>query len=101
MRLTLSPPTTFPAAAMTQAHAQAPAPAGPLYVAAYAEVGTNSVKDGLALLQQFRDAVRNEDGNMRIDVAQEMGRANRFIILEIWKDQAALDAHGKSVAITA
>jgi quinol monooxygenase YgiN len=101
MRLTLSLATTLLAAAMTQAHAQAPAPAGPLYVAAYAEVGTNSVKDGVALLKQFRDAVRKEDGNMRVDVAQELGRANRFVILEIWKDQAALDAHGKSAATTA
>src|SRR3954465_8861594 len=101
MRLTLSLATTLLAAAMTQAHAQAPAPAGPLYVAAYAEVGTNSVKDGVALLKQFRDAVRKEDGNMRVDVAQELGRANRFVILEIWKDQAAFDAHGKSSATTA
>jgi quinol monooxygenase YgiN len=98
MRLTISLIATL-LAAMTQAQAQAPA--GPVYVAAYAEVGTNSVKDGIALLKQFRDAVRKEDGNTRIDIFQELGRANRFIILEIWKDQAALDAHGKSAATTA
>ena len=89
------------AAAMTQANAQAQAPAGPIYVAAYAEVGTNSVKEGTAVLKQFRDAVRKEDGNMRMEIAQEIGRANRFLILEIWKDQAAFDAHGKSPATTA
>jgi quinol monooxygenase YgiN len=33
---------------------------------------------------------------MRTEVAQELGRANRFVVLEIWKDQSALDAHGKS-----
>jgi quinol monooxygenase YgiN len=88
-------------AAMTQAHAQAPAPAGPVYVAAYAEVGTNAVKDGIALLKQLRDAVRKEDGNIRAYIAQEMGRANRFLILEAWKDQAAFDAHGKSAATMA
>ena len=87
------------AAAMTQAHAQAPA--GPIYVAAYAEVGTSVVKSGATLLKQFRDAVRKEDGNMRVEIAQEIGRANRFLILEIWKDQAAFDAHGKSPATTA
>ena len=88
-------------AAMTPAHAQAPAPAGPVYVAAYAEVGTSSVQDGIALLKQFRDGVRKEDGNIRVYVAQELGRANRFLILEIWKDQAAFDAHGKSAATMA
>jgi len=38
---------------------------------------------------------------VRIDIAEEIGRANRFLILEIWKDQAAFDAHGKSSATTA
>jgi quinol monooxygenase YgiN len=99
MRLTVSLVATLLAAAMTQANAQAPA--GPIYVAAYAEIGTNAVKDGIALLKQFRDAVRKEDGNMRIGIGQELGRANRFIILEVWKDQAAFDAHGKSAGTAA
>jgi len=99
MRSTLSLAVTLLAAAMT--HAQAQAPSGPIYIAAYAEVGTSSVKDGIAVLKQFRDAVRKEDGNMRVDIAQEIGRTNRFIILEIWKDQAAFDAHGKSAATMA
>jgi quinol monooxygenase YgiN len=98
MRLTLLAATLL-AAAMTQAQAQAPA--GPVYVATYAEVGTASVKDGTALLKQYRDAVRKEDGNIRVYIAQELGRANRFLILEIWKDQAAFDAHGKSAGTTA
>jgi len=103
MRRTLSLAIALLAAAMTQAtaQAQAPAPAGPIYVAAYAEVGTSSIKDGTALLKQFRDAVRKEDGNIGAYVAQEVARANRFLILEIWKDQAAFDAHGKSAATKA
>ena len=99
MRFTLSLAATLLAAAMTQANAQAPA--GPVYVVTYAEVGTGSVKQGAALLKQYRDAMRKEDGNLRIGVGQELGRANRFIILEAWKDQAAFDAHGKSAATTA
>jgi quinol monooxygenase YgiN len=98
MRSTLLAATVL-AAAMTQANAQAPA--GPVYVATYAEVGTGSVKDGTTLLKQYRDGVRKEDGNIRTYIAQEMGRANRFIILEIWKDQAAFDARGKSAGTTA
>jgi len=99
MRSTLSLAVTLLAAAMT--HAQAQAPSGPIYIAAYAEVGTSSVKDGIAVLKQFRDAVRKEGGNMGIEIAQEIGRANRFLILESWKDQAAFDAHGKSAATMA
>ena len=62
MRSTLSLAVTLLAAAMT--HAQAQAPSGPIYIAAYAEVGTSSVKDGIAVLKQFRDAVRKEDGKL-------------------------------------
>src|SRR5947209_7841356 len=97
MRLTLQfllAMTLLPAA-MTQAHAQAAA-TGPLYVATYLEVGTGSVKEGVALLNQYREATAKEAGNTRIDLGQELGRANRFVVLEIWKDQAAFDAHGKS-----
>ena len=80
---------------MTQfAHAQGTP--GPIHVATYVEVAAASDKDGIKLLKQYRDASRKENGNVRSEVAQEIGRANRFVVLEIWKDQAAFEAHGKS-----
>jgi quinol monooxygenase YgiN len=102
MRLTLPlllAMTLLPAV-LTQPHAQTVA-TGPIHVATYVEVGTGAVKDGIALLKQYRDATAKEAGNTRIGVGQEMGRANRFVVLEIWKDQAAFDAHGKSASTTA
>ena len=86
-------------AAFTQA-AQAQG-AAPIFVATYFEVGTSSAKDGAALLTQYRDAARKEGGNMRAEVAREIGRPNRFVVLETWKDQAAFEAHGKSAGTTA
>ncbi len=101
MRLTLLllAMTLLPAA-VTQAQAEAAA-TGPIHVATYVEVGTGSVKEGIALLKQYGDATRKEAGNMRTGIGQEIGRANRFVVLEIWKDQAAFDAHGKSASTTA
>ena len=78
--------------------ARAEGAAGPIHVATYVEVGASSDKDGIKLLQQYRDASRKEAGSLRSEVAQELGRPNRFVVLEIWKDQAAADAHGKSAA---
>jgi quinol monooxygenase YgiN len=86
-------------AAFTQA-AQAQG-AAPIFVATYFEVGASSAKDGAALLTQYRDASRKEGGNMRAEVAREIGRPNRFVVLETWKDQAAFEAHGKSAGTTA
>jgi quinol monooxygenase YgiN len=82
-------------ATMTQAPAQA------IHVATYVETGTGSVTEGIALLRQYRDATRKEAGNVRTGVGQEIGRANRFVVLESWMDQAALDTHGNSAATTA
>ena len=85
-------------ATLVAAHAQS---AGSIHVATYVEVAAASAKDGAKLLAQYRDASRKEDGNMRADTAQEIGRTNRFVVVEIWKDQAALDAHGKSAGTVA
>jgi quinol monooxygenase YgiN len=97
MRLTfqlLLAMTLLPAAMTQMAGAQGAA--APIHVATYVEVAAASDKDGAKLLKQYRDATRKENGNMRTEVAQEIGRGNRFVVLEIWKDQAAFEAHGKS-----
>jgi quinol monooxygenase YgiN len=83
------------------ASAQAEGAAGPIHAATYVEIAAASAKDGVALLTQYRDVSRKENGNMRAEVAREIGRANRFVVLEIWKDQAAFDAHGKAAGTTA
>ena len=75
--------------------------AAPIHVATYIEIVAASVKDGVALLTQYRDASRKENGNMRAEVAREIGRPNRFVVLEVWKDQAAFEAHGKSASTSA
>ena len=87
----------MPATPTSPALAQAAA-TGPVYVATYVEVAAASAKDGAKLLTAYRDASRKEDGNLRAEVAQEIGRANRFVVVETWKDQAAFDAHGKAAS---
>ncbi len=89
----------LPLAFAGAAHAES-AP-GALYAVTYVEVASASATNGAALLRQYRDAVRKQAGNERTEVAEEIGRPNRFVILEIWKDQAALDAHGKDAGTIA
>lgn len=50
-----------------------------------------------ALLEVFRGLVvasRNEPGNIRYDLHQDMDNDNRFVFFENWQNQAAVDAHG-------
>lgn len=78
------------------AHAQNDA----AYLATYVEVMPNMVPAGTALLRQYRDASLKQDGNLRFEVLQETGRPNRFVIVEAWRDKAALDAHAGTTSTT-
>ncbi|HEV8108415.1 MAG TPA: antibiotic biosynthesis monooxygenase [Burkholderiales bacterium] len=82
----------------TASNAQTPPPAieGPVYVATYVELLPTTVKDGSALLKQYRDATRKDAGNQRAEVVQETNRPTRLVVLTIWGDQKAFEAHGKA-----
>jgi quinol monooxygenase YgiN len=64
--------------------------------ATYIEVMPSSAAAGATLLKRYRDASRKQDGNSRFDALQEIGRPNRFVVIESWKDAAAFAAHGKA-----
>src|SRR5258708_7275831 len=64
-----------------------------IYMVRYVEVAPGSEAQGAALVKKLADASRKETGAMRFEVAQRTAPANQFITFEVWKDQAALDAH--------
>jgi quinol monooxygenase YgiN len=82
------------AALVPPVHAQGSA----VYLATYVEVMPDAVTLGIALLKQYRDASSKEDGNLRAKALAEIERPNRFVVVEAWRDKAALEAHGQSVA---
>ena len=69
-----------------------------VYVVTYVEVMPSAVAGGTVLLRRYRDTSRKQDGNARSSVLQEIGRPNRFAIVEEWNSQAAFDAHAKAPA---
>jgi quinol monooxygenase YgiN len=64
-----------------------------IYVATYIDVQVNSTAQGARLALQYSEASRKEPGNVRFGLAQEIGRPNRLVVLETWKDQPAFEAH--------
>jgi len=91
--------------ASAQTPAQTPAPAAPptpapivgnVYSVTYVEVMPTSKADAATVLRRYRDAAQKEGGNLRCEVIQRIDQPHQFAILEIWKDQAAFEAHGKS-----
>jgi quinol monooxygenase YgiN len=72
--------------------------AGPdaIYGVTALDVAASASAQGGAVLKQYRDAARKQAGFVAIDLLQEVGAPNRFMIFETWKDQAAYDANEKS-----
>jgi len=70
--------------------------AEPTYVATYLDVKSASVNAGAGLTRQHVRATRAEAGNLRINAFQEIGRSNRFVVIETWTDPAAFAKHEKA-----
>jgi quinol monooxygenase YgiN len=71
----------------------------PIYVAGYIEVRPTAAREAAALLKQYREATRKENGNQRTEVVQRIGQNYHFVILETWQDKGAFDAHGKAAHV--
>src|SRR2546428_11485732 len=77
-------------AAMSSAGAQ---DNGAIYTVSYIEVRPRATSQAPGLLKLLADASRKEAGALRIEVLQRTVPSSHFAILEVWKDQQALDAH--------
>jgi len=78
------------------APAAVPAPEGNIYSVTYIEVMPTAKADAVTLLRRYREGAQKEGGNLRCEVVQRIDQPHQFAILEIWKDHAAFEAHGKS-----
>jgi quinol monooxygenase YgiN len=73
---------------------------GNIYSVTYVEVMPTSTTAALAVLTRYREAASRADGNLRSEVAQRIGEPHEFVVLEVWKDRAAFEAHGKGASST-
>jgi polar amino acid transport system substrate-binding protein len=73
-----------------------PAAASMMRTVTYLDVRPASTAAALALAAQYERDTRADAGNMGVDAYQEIGRANRFVIVASWWDQAALADHEKT-----
>ncbi len=72
----------------------------PVYVVTYFDVAPPVAAETAALVRQYADASRKEAGNAGFEMFAEIGRPNRFAILETWRDKPAYEAHGAAASAT-
>jgi quinol monooxygenase YgiN len=65
-----------------------------VYAVTYVEVMPASKGTAVAALKQYRDSSRKDEGYVRLDFWEQIGRPGHFAIIERWTDQKAFDAHG-------
>ena len=63
------------------------------YAVAYLEVVSASRPAAVAAVKQYREASRKDEGYVRLELLEQIGRPAHFVILETWADQRAFDAH--------
>src|SRR5271156_4805311 len=78
--------------------ALAQSPSEPVYAITYLGISTDWTLQGGGLLKQYRDASLKEPGVLEFAVMQEASRPDQFMIVEGWKDEAALKAHEKGAS---
>lgn len=83
---------------VVQIRAQAPADTA-LYAVSYVEVMPSARAAVVAALRQYRDASRKEDGYVRFDLLEQVGRSGQFVVIETWRDQKAFEAHGMAAHV--
>ena len=64
------------------------------YAVSYVEVMASAKAPAITALKQYRDASRKDDGFVRLEIFEQVGRPGHFAIVETWRDQKSLDARG-------
>jgi quinol monooxygenase YgiN len=64
------------------------------YSVTYVSVRPSARTAAIATFRQYREASRKEGGYVRFELFEQLGPQGNFAIVETWKDQQALDAHG-------
>jgi quinol monooxygenase YgiN len=67
---------------------------GAVYVLTHVDIaGTNNRDAGTATLKKYAEDGRKEPNALRVEVWQQANRLNHYTVNEVWKDQAAYEAH--------
>jgi quinol monooxygenase YgiN len=76
---------------------QAP-PAGAIFGVSHVDVAPPKRDDAVTALVKYAEATRKAQGNLAYYPVREKQRLNHFTVVEIWRDQAAADAHETDAA---
>jgi quinol monooxygenase YgiN len=68
------------------------------FTVTYIEALPSAKADAAALLKEYADASRSQDGVVRFEALRRLDRPNHFAIVAVWKDQKAAETHATANA---
>ena len=71
---------------------------GSNYVVSYVDVLPAAAGKTADLLRHFAAASRKDAGYVRIDILQRIDQPDQFVMLELWKDEKAREAHAAATS---
>jgi quinol monooxygenase YgiN len=66
------------------------------YAVSYVETTASSTAAATKAFKQYRDASRPQDGYIRAEFFEQVGRPGHFAVVETWRDQKAFDSRDAS-----
>lgn len=71
-------------------------PDKPYFIVSYIEAAPAEIQKAAGLIRKHSALSKQQTGNLRFEALQLSGRKNHFVLLEIWGDQTAREAHARS-----
>jgi quinol monooxygenase YgiN len=75
--------------------AQAPTDTA-FYTVSYVDIAPASKPAAITAFKQYRDASRKDDGFVRYEFFEQVGRPGHFSLIETWANQKAFDSHSNA-----
>src|SRR6478752_8401304 len=66
------------------------------YTVSYFDIAPASKPAAIAAFKQYRDASRKDEGFVRYEFFEQVGRPGHFSLIETWSNQKAFDTHSNS-----
>jgi quinol monooxygenase YgiN len=94
------------AGAAVTIRAQTPAPASPppaaadqaFHAVSYVETAASGAGDALKALRAYREAAAHQDGCLRAEVFEQIGRPGHWVVIETWRDAKAFETRDTGAA---
>jgi len=66
------------------------------YTVSYVDIAPVSKSAAITAYKQYRDASRKDDGFVRYEFFEQVGRPGHFCLIETWANQKAFDTHSNA-----